>query len=136
MGGGFAPRFVFEAVFLILLAVAAGFADLRPLVVVAVMAGGWLLVVLIEYFTWRASAQTALRVAALAQRPEPAQWSVDEILVPEAELAAAEPEPAALTTVLAPDEALPEEEAPAGEAEAGPEPEPARKRRLFRRRGA
>src|SRR5207244_1588547 len=101
MGGGFAPRFAVEAAFLILLAVGAGFADLRAIVVVAVMAGGWLLVSLIEYFAWRASRQTALRVAA---RQEPAAWSVDEILVPEAELALAEPEPepepAELTTVL------------------------------------
>src|SRR5919197_780290 len=125
MGGGFAPRFAVEAAFLILLAVGAGFADLRPIVVVAVMAGGWLLVSLIEYFAWRASAQTALRVAALAQRPEPAStWSVDEILVPEAELADAEPAAAELTTVLP----TPAEE----EAQA----EQPRRRRLFRRRKA
>jgi hypothetical protein len=53
MGGGFAPRFTVEAAFLILLAVGAGFADLRAIVIVAVMAGGWLLVALIEYFAWR-----------------------------------------------------------------------------------
>src|SRR5689334_8993359 len=102
MGGAFAPRFTVEAIFLILLAVGAGFADLRAIVIVAVMAGGWLLVSLIEYFAWRASAQTALRVAALAQRPEPATWSVDDILVPEAELESPEPAPAELTTVLPP----------------------------------
>src|SRR5438105_10886348 len=101
MSGGFAPRFAVEGLFLILLAVGAGFADLRPIVIVAVMAGGWLLVALIEYFAWRVSTQTSLRVAALAQRPEPATtWSVDEILVPEAELESPAPEAAELTTVL------------------------------------
>src|SRR5205809_1062323 len=94
MSGGFAPRFAVEAVFLILLAVGAGFADLRAIVIVAVLGGGWLLVSLIEYFASRASARTALRVSSLAQRPEPAQeWSVEEILVPESELESAEPEP-------------------------------------------
>ena len=117
MGGGFAPRFAVEAAFLILLAVGAGFADLRPIVVVAVLAGGWVLVSLIEYFAWRASRQTALRVAA---RQEPAAWSVDEILVPEAEL----------TTVLP---APPVEEEAEEESEAEPEPEQPRRRHLFRR---
>ena len=138
MSGGFAPRFALEAVFLILLAVAAGFADLRAIVIVALMGGGWLLVSLIEYFAWRSSAQTALRVSALPQRPEPApEWSVEEILVPESELESAEPEPepepesqpdeAGLTTVLPAD---------AGEEEPEREPEPVPKRRRLRRRRA
>ena len=33
MGGGFTPRFAFELVFLVLLAIACGLADLRPLVI-------------------------------------------------------------------------------------------------------
>jgi hypothetical protein len=135
MSGGFAPRFAVEAVFLILLAVGAGFANLRAIVIVALMGGGWLLVSLIEFFAWRASAQTALRVSALAHRPEPApEWSVEEILVPESELesgeaeaeAASEPE-AGLTTVLAGENASEEPEAE-GEAETP------RKRRRLRRR--
>ena len=44
-----------EAGFLILLAVVAGLADLRPALIVLVMAVGWLLVALIEYFAWRQS---------------------------------------------------------------------------------
>src|SRR4051794_18316738 len=150
MGGGFAPRFAAEALFLILLAVGAGLADLRPRVVVAVMAVGWLLVSLIEYFVWRAAAQTALRVGTLARRPPEAApgWSVEEILVPELELEpdGAEPVvPAEPTTVLPPEEAeAPEaEEATEAEAEpvedaeaepvAQPEPGPAPKRRRRRR---
>jgi hypothetical protein len=139
MGGGFAPRFAVEAVFLILLAVGAGFANLRDIVIVAVMGGGWLLVVLIEFFAWRASARTALRVSALPQRSEPApEWTVEEILVPEAELEGgaeggaagaapeAEPEPdeGGLTSVLP-------AEAPDGEGEGEERP---RKRRRLRRR--
>jgi hypothetical protein len=136
MGGGFAPRFAVEAVFLILLAVGAGFANLRAIVIVALMGGGWLLVSLIEFFAWRASAQTALRVSALPQRPEPApEWSVEEILVPESELesgeaeakAASEPEGVGLTTVL-PGEDAAEESEPEGEDD-----KPRKRRRLRRR---
>jgi len=141
MGGGFAPRFAFEAAFLILLAVGAGFANLRPVVIVAVMAGGWLIVTLIEYFAWRAASQAALRLGMLAQRAEAApEWSVEEILVPESEFAVAEPEPAELTTVLPPEPEVEETEPPApeqAEPEPEPEPEPARapmRRRLRRRK--
>ena len=42
MPGGFAPRFAVEAGFLILLGVGAGYADLRPIVIVALLAGGWI----------------------------------------------------------------------------------------------
>src|SRR4029453_10229156 len=47
------PRFVLEAGFLVLLAVVVGFAELSPALIVLVMALGWLLVSLIEYFAWR-----------------------------------------------------------------------------------
>jgi hypothetical protein len=47
------PRFVLEAGFLVLLAVVVGFADLSPALIILVMAVGWLLVSLIEYFAWR-----------------------------------------------------------------------------------
>ena len=43
MGGGFTPRFAFEVVFLVLLAIACGLADLRPLVIGLVMGGAWVL---------------------------------------------------------------------------------------------
>src|SRR5439155_12822874 len=48
MPGGFAPRFAIEAGFLILLGVGSGYANLRTVVIVAVLLGGWLLVSLIE----------------------------------------------------------------------------------------
>ena len=44
-----------EAGFLILLAVVVGLAELSPALIVLVMAVGWLLVALIEYFAWRQS---------------------------------------------------------------------------------
>jgi outer membrane biosynthesis protein TonB len=53
MPSAIGPRFVLEAGFLVLLAVVVGIADLDPLLIVLVMAVGWLLVSLIEYFAWR-----------------------------------------------------------------------------------
>ena len=50
-----------EAGFLVLLAVVVGIADLDPLLIVLVMAIGWLLVSLIEYFAWRQTQGVALR---------------------------------------------------------------------------
>ena len=49
-------RFALEALFLVLLAIGAGLADLHPAVIVLVMAGAWVLVALIEF--------TAERIAA------------------------------------------------------------------------
>jgi hypothetical protein len=87
MAGGFTPRFAFEVVFLVLLAVAAGLADLRPLVIGLVMGGAWVLVVLIEWLAWRAETRS--------EEPPPAwtppegegiestdSWEIDEILAP------------------------------------------------------
>jgi hypothetical protein len=59
MPGGFAPRFAIEAGFLILLGVGAGIADLRTQVIVLLVAGGWVLVSLIELSIWRAEGRTA-----------------------------------------------------------------------------
>src|SRR6185503_20723670 len=60
MPAAIGPRFVLEAGFLVLLAVVVGIADLDPLVIVLVMAIGWLLVSLIEYFAWRQTQAVAL----------------------------------------------------------------------------
>jgi hypothetical protein len=68
MPGGFGPRFAVEAGFLILLGVGAGMADLRSAVIVAVLAGGWALVSLIELGVWRAEGRTV----ALRMPPAPA----------------------------------------------------------------
>jgi hypothetical protein len=58
MPGAFAPRFAIEAGFLILLGVGAGYADLRPAVIVALLAGGWVIVSLIELLVWRSQARS------------------------------------------------------------------------------
>jgi type IV secretory pathway VirB10-like protein len=52
---------VLEAGFLVLLALVVGIADLDPLLIILVMAIGWLLVSLIEYFAWRQTQAAALR---------------------------------------------------------------------------
>jgi hypothetical protein len=59
MPGAFAPRFAIEVAFLILLGVGAGYADLRPAVIVGLLAGGWVLVSLIELAIWRSQARPA-----------------------------------------------------------------------------
>ena len=71
MRGGFAPRFAIEAGFLILLGVGAGIADLRTRVIVAIVAGGWVLVSLIELSIWRAEGRTANPRVAPAPELEP-----------------------------------------------------------------
>ncbi len=70
MPGGFAPRFAIEAGFLILLGVGAGIADLRTRVIIAIVAGGWVLVSLIELSIWRAEGRTANPRVAPALEPE------------------------------------------------------------------
>jgi hypothetical protein len=56
-----------EAAFLIVLAVAAGLAELSPTTIVLVMAGAWLLVAAIEWLAWRESPVFSRRVRA--ERP-------------------------------------------------------------------
>ena len=68
MPGGFAPRFAVEAGFLILLGVGAGYADVRPIAIVALLAGGWLLVALLELAVWRSQARP---MAAYVPPPPP-----------------------------------------------------------------
>jgi hypothetical protein len=74
MPGEFAPRFAIEAGFLILLGVGAGLADLRRPVIVALLAGAWLLVSLIELAAWRAQARP---VARAIPPPPPAELDAD-----------------------------------------------------------
>ena len=86
MGGGFTPRFAFEVVFLVLLAIACGLADLRPLVIGLVMGGAWVLMTGIEWLAWR-SETTVDAPPVWPDLPgdgaEPLDsWDIDEILVP------------------------------------------------------
>jgi type IV secretory pathway VirB10-like protein len=86
MPAALGPRFVLEAGFLILLAVVVGLADLSPALIVLVMAVGWLLVALIEYFAWRQTAgfPTVQRYATAeaAPPPPPPQEEVENIAPP------------------------------------------------------
>jgi hypothetical protein len=69
MPEGLVPRMAMEWGFLILLAVGAGIADLRPLLIVLVMVIGWILVVLVELLAWRARPRYA--VSASVGEPTP-----------------------------------------------------------------
>jgi hypothetical protein len=96
--GGFTPRFAFEIVFLILLAVACGLAELRPLVIGLVMGGAWLLTTGIEWLAWRSekSVDAPPVWPPDADGGEPADaWDMDDILAPM-------PEPGSSTSVLPP----------------------------------
>jgi hypothetical protein len=101
--GGFTPRFAFELIFLVLLAVACGLAELRPLVIGLVMGGAWLLTTGIEWLAWR-SEKT---VDAPPEWPPPDgaealdSWDMDEILAPLPEDEAGR-EPGSSTSVLPP----------------------------------
>src|SRR5438552_2508451 len=74
---GLGPRFALEAGFLILLAVVLGFADLRPALIVVVMAVAWLLVSLIEYLAWRQGPRLPA-VRRFSPAVEPASPPIEE----------------------------------------------------------
>ena len=81
----FALRFAVEVAFLMLLALAAGLAELATPWIVAVMVVGWLLVAVIEWLAWRSEREPDDDAAADApeSRPEEAtSWDLDEILAP------------------------------------------------------
>jgi hypothetical protein len=85
MPGGFAPRFAVEAGFLILLGVGAGYADLRPIVIIALLAGGWVVVSLVELAVWRSQARPVVAYVppppapvAAGEEPEPDAEPADE----------------------------------------------------------
>jgi hypothetical protein len=96
--GGFTPRFAFEIVFLVLLAVACGLADLRPLVIGLVMGGAWLLMTGIEWLAWRS--ETTVDAPPEWQPDDERQldqWDIEEILAP-----LPEQEPGSSTSILPP----------------------------------
>src|SRR5713226_1801211 len=96
MPEGSGSRFALEAAFLIVLAVVTGLAELRPALIVVVMAGAWAIVSLVEWLAWRAGPRP-FTPFALPAVEEPESPAPDEIVVPEEEV---EQEP--LTTVLPP----------------------------------
>jgi hypothetical protein len=118
------PRFAIEALFLIALAVGVAYADLATKWIFVVMAGGWLVVALLELTAdriWAAAPpwRRPYYVPASPPRAEPVAATPPPAAVePEAEL---EPEP----TAEREREPEPEPELePAAEQEPEPEPEP------------
>ena len=101
-------RFALEALFLVLLAVGAGLADLRPLFIVLVMALAWLLVALAELTAERIDRSPLSYLLPARPEEEP-----ERVFGPRPEE----------RTVVAPLASL-EAEAAAAEAESEPEPEP------------
>ena len=98
-----------EAGFLILLAAVVGLAELRPALIVLVMAVGWLLVALIEYLAWRETAGfPAVQRSAMAA-PTPAtpvqQEAADDLSPPPPPPPSVTPPPAEEETIVAPPEA-------------------------------
>ena len=84
MRGGFGPRFALEAVFLIVVAIGAGVAELSATAIVAVMAGAWLLVCLFELAVWAEGPRFPAfgrDRAAVVEEPEPA-GAPDEVTDP------------------------------------------------------
>ena len=63
-------RFALEALFLVLLAIGAGLADLRPVVIVLLMAVAWVLVALIEFTAERIAASPTSYLLPASPQPE------------------------------------------------------------------
>jgi outer membrane biosynthesis protein TonB len=140
------PRFVLEAGFLVLLAVVVAFADLDPPLIILVMAVGWLLVSLIEYFAWRQAQALAMSgFEAAGPVPEMREEVVEDVPPPppppeREEVVEDIPPPPPATpveeeTIVAPPaaEAPPTEPEPEARAEAAPTKFGAAERRTVHR---
>jgi hypothetical protein len=120
MPGRMGPRFAIEALFLIALAVGVAYADLASKWIFVVMAGGWLVVALLEL-----SADRIWAAAPPWRRPYYVPASPPRAEPVAAPPAVAEPEPAAKAEPAAEPKPVPEPEPePVAEQAPGPEPEP------------
>ena len=115
MPGRLGPRFAIEALFLIALAVGVAYADLATKWIFVVMAGGWLIVALLEL-----SADRIWAAAPPWRRPYYVPASP-----PRAEAVAAPPAPAAAEREPEPEPAAKPEPAPEQKPKPEPEPRPA-----------
>lgn len=81
---GFVPRFAVEVAFLVLLALAAGLAELGTPWIVLVMVVGWLLVALVEWLAWRSEVdiESATPSGSQTTTDEPPSWDIEDILAP------------------------------------------------------
>jgi protein TonB len=140
MWGRLGPRFALEAAFLILLAVGLGLADQEWPVIVALMAGGWALVSVIELIAsrrppWPAAARPGVIEEPPAPPPEaaPAAEAVGPDEPVPSEAGGAPPEPVAADVgelppepePVAEGESVPMQEEPLPEFPPAIEPEPA-----------
>lgn len=134
-------RFALEALFLVLLAIGAGLADLRPEVIVLVMAVAWVLVALIEFTAERIAASPTSYLLPAPQQPEEAEservpWPPPEertVVAPPERPPEPEQEPEAESEPQVESEPEPEPE-PEVVEEHEPEAQPAPRRGILRRR--
>ena len=135
-------RFALEALFLVLLAIGAGLADLRPVVIVLLMAVAWVLVALIEFTAERIAASPTSYLLPAPQQPEEAEservpWPPPEertVVAPPERPPEPEQEPEAESEPQVESEPEPEPE-PEVVEEHEPEAQPAPRRGILRRRG-
>jgi hypothetical protein len=104
-------RFALEALFLVLLAIGAGLADLRPALIVLVMAVAWILVAVVEFTAERIAASPTSYLLPTPAQPE--EGEPERVFWPRPEE----------RTVVAPPQRPAEPEAVEPEPEPGPEPE-------------
>lgn len=83
MRGGLGPRFVFEAGFLVAVAIAAGVAELSATAIVVVMAVAWLLVCLFELAVWSEGPRFPTFVRERTVEEEPATPASESEAEPE-----------------------------------------------------
>src|SRR5215210_4627580 len=98
--GRLGVRFALEALFLIALAIGAGLADLRPVLIVLVMAIAWVLVAVIEFTAERIAASPLSYLLPARDEPaveaEPVSWPMVEertVVAPPKQPAEPEPQP-------------------------------------------
>ena len=138
MPGRLGPRFAIEALFLIALAVGVAYADLSRKWIAIVMAGGWLVVALLELTAeriwatappWRRPdyyAAPAPRRQPVAEPPAPVAATPKPAPQPSPEpvvAAEAEPAPEAATVIESPSEKVVPDPEPVPESRPEPEPE-------------
>ena len=138
MPGRLGPRFAIEALFLIALAVGVAYADLSRKWIAIVMAGGWLVVALLELTAeriwatappWRRPdyyAAPAPRRQPVAEPPAPVAATPKPAPQPSPEpvvAAEAEPEPEAATVIEPPSEKVVPDPEPVPESRPETEPE-------------
>lgn len=106
-------RFALEALFLVLLAVGVGLADLRPAFIVLVMAVAWLLVALAEFTAERIARSPISYLLPAEAGPEAKEEGPERVFGP----------PLEERTVVAPPETLEDTQEPVVQAEPEPEAE-------------